>query len=221
MCNLYAMTKNREAVRQFARAMHDQTGNQPPLPAIYPDQMAPVARIDRSGERVIEAMRWGFPSPLTSREKVTTNARRLESPWWRPWLKPEFRCLVPATSFCEYQDGSKVPTWFALGPDRPLSAFAGIWRPVTAARGTKAERQALSDLTGSEVQEHLVFALVTTEPNELVRPVHAKAMPVILTGDDCDTWLEADTPIALQLQHPFAADRMAIVATGPRQDGAA
>ena len=43
MCNLYAMTKNREAVRQFARAMHDQTGNQPPLPAIYPDQMAPVS----------------------------------------------------------------------------------------------------------------------------------------------------------------------------------
>lgn len=127
MCNLYAMTKNREAVRQFARAMHDQTGNQPPLPAIYPDQMAPVARIDRSGERVIEAMCWGFPSPPTSREKVTTNARRLESPWWRPWLKPEFRCLVPATSFCEYLDGSKVPTWFALGPDRPLFAFAGIW----------------------------------------------------------------------------------------------
>ena len=55
----------------------------------------------------------------------------------------------------------------------------------------------------------------------MVRPIHAKAMPVILTGDDCDSWLEADTPIALQLQHPFAADRMAIVATGPRQDGAA
>jgi putative SOS response-associated peptidase YedK len=71
------------------------------------------------------------------------------------------------------------------------------------------------------VQEHLVFAFVTTEPNELVRPVHAKAMPAILTGADCDTWLEADAPIALQLQHPFAADRMAIVATGGRQDGAA
>jgi len=221
MCNLYSMTKSREAVREFTRAMHDRTGNQPPLPAIYPDQMAPVARINTVGERVIEAMRWGFPSPPNSREKVTTNARRLESPWWRPWLKPEYRCLVPVTAFCEYQDGSKVPTWFALDADRPLFAFAGIWRPVTAARGTKAERKAVADLTGSEVQEHLVFAFVTTEPNELVRPVHAKAMPVILTGEDCDTWLEADTPIALQLQHAFAVDRMAIVATGPRHDGAA
>jgi putative SOS response-associated peptidase YedK len=166
-----------------------------PLPGIYPDQMAPVARINSEGERVIESIRWGFPSPPNSREKVMTNARRLESPWWRPWLKPEYRCLVPATSFCEYQDGTKVPNWFAPGPDRPLFAFAGIWRPVMAARGTKAERMAATELTGSEVQEHLVFAFVTTEPNELVRPVHAKAMPVILTGNDCDTWLQADTPI--------------------------
>jgi putative SOS response-associated peptidase YedK len=43
----------------------------------------------------------------------------------RAWLKPEFHCLVPATSFCECQDGSKVRTWFAPGPDRPLFAFAG------------------------------------------------------------------------------------------------
>ena len=215
------MTKSRDAVREFARAMHDRTGDQPPLPAIYPDQMGPVARFNSEGERVIEAMRWGFPSPPNRREKVTANARRLESPWGWPWLKPEYRCLVPATSFCEYQDGSKIPTWFTLGADRPLFAFAGIWRPVTPARGTKAERKAAADLTGSEVQEHFVFAFVTTEPNELVRPVHAKVMPVILTGDDCDTWLEADTPIALQLQHPFAVDRMAIVATGPRHDGEA
>jgi hypothetical protein len=35
MCKLYSMTKAREA---------DRTGNQPPLPAIFPDQLAPVAR---------------------------------------------------------------------------------------------------------------------------------------------------------------------------------
>jgi len=29
------MTKSRDAVRQFAFAMRDRTGNQPPLPAIF------------------------------------------------------------------------------------------------------------------------------------------------------------------------------------------
>ncbi len=36
MCNLYSMTKSREAVTAFTRAMRDRTGNQPPLPAIFP-----------------------------------------------------------------------------------------------------------------------------------------------------------------------------------------
>jgi putative SOS response-associated peptidase YedK len=51
--------------------------------------------------------------------------------------------------------------------------------------------------------------------------VHGKAMPVILTGEECDMWLDAPTPIALSLQRPLSADRLTIVATGPRKDAAA
>jgi putative SOS response-associated peptidase YedK len=221
MCNLYSMMRSRDEMRRLFKVGWDRTGNQPPLPAIFPDQLAPVVRINGKGERGIEMMRWGFPPPPNLGSRSVTNVRNTSSSYWRGWLKPERRCLVPATSFCEYQDGNKTPTWFALGQDRPLFAFAGIWRPWTGAKGTKAERLALTDLTGSDVQEHFLFAFLTAEPNDLVRPVHSKAMPVILTGEDCDTWLEADTPIALQLQHPFPADRMAIVATGPRKDEAA
>jgi putative SOS response-associated peptidase YedK len=76
MCNLSSFTKNCDAVRQFARTMHDQAGNQPPLPAIYCDRMAQVARINRDGERVIAAMRRGFPSPPNSWQKPTANLRR-------------------------------------------------------------------------------------------------------------------------------------------------
>ena len=211
------MTKSRAAVREFTRAMQDHTGNQPPLPAIFPDQLAPVV-LKRDATRTVENMRWGFPPPPNRGGRPVTNLRNTASPYWRGWLKPQFRCLVLATSFSEYQDGSKLPTWFALGDDRPLFAFAGIWRPVTMPRGTKAERQALIDATGTDVQEHMVFAFLTTEANDLVRPVHAKAMPVILTGGDCDTWLEADTPIARELQRPFPTNRMAIVTTGKRHD---
>jgi putative SOS response-associated peptidase YedK len=207
MCNLYAMTRNRDAIRQLFRVGSDRTANQPPLPAIFPDQLAPVVRVGSDGARVMEAMRWGFPPPPNLGTRPVTNVRNLASPYWRGWLKPEFRCLVPATSFCEYTDSQpKVPHWFALAPDRPPFAFAGIWRPWTGTRK-------------GETGEHLLFAFLTTEPNEVVRPVHAKAMPVILTAETWDVWLEAGTAAALDLQRPFPAAGLAIVATGARQDG--
>jgi putative SOS response-associated peptidase YedK len=150
--------------------------------------------------------RWAFRPKLGTRP--VTNVRNTASSYWRSWLRPEFRCLVPATSFCEYTDSQpKVPHWFALGPYRPLFAFAGIWRPWTGARK-------------GETREHQLFAFLTTEPNDVVRPVHSKAMPVILTGEECDMWLEAPVPIALELQRPLPAERLEIVATGRRQDAA-
>jgi putative SOS response-associated peptidase YedK len=203
------MARSRDEVRRLFRVGQDRTGNQPPLPAIFPDQLAPVVRAGPGGERVMQSMRWGFPPPPNLATRPVTNVRNTASPYWRGWLKPEWRCLVPATAFCEYTDSQpKVPHWFALGTDRPLFAFAGIWRPWTGTRK-------------GETGEHLLFAFLTAEPNELVRPVHAKAMPVILTGAECDAWLGADTATALALQRPLPAGRLAIVATGQRQDGVA
>ena len=54
-----------------------------------------------------------------------------------------------------------------------------------------------------------------------MRPVHARAMPVILTEETWDKWLTADAATALRLQRPFPAVRMWIVASGKRQDAAA
>jgi putative SOS response-associated peptidase YedK len=213
MCNLYSMARSREEVRRLFQVGQDRTGNQPPLPAIFPDQMAPVVRRQPDGARVMEAMRWGFPPPPNLGNRPLTNVRNVGSPYWRGWLKPEWRCLVPATSFCEYTDSlPKVPHWFALDATRPLFAFAGIWRPWTGTRGTKAV---------PEQGEHRLFSFLTTDPNPLVQPIHAKAMPVILTAETWELWLEGATAIALALQQPFPAARMAIVATGQRQDAAA
>src|ERR1700748_1809132 len=92
-------------------------------------------------------------------------------------LKPANRCLVPATSFCEPtdlpgSDGKKIWTWFALGDDRPLFAFAGLWCTWRGVRGTKK---------APDEGEHQLFGFLTTMPNNIVRPVHSKAMPVVLT----------------------------------------
>jgi putative SOS response-associated peptidase YedK len=209
MWNLYSIIRNQEAMRRLFRVKHDRTGNLPSLPGILPDQLAPVVRIDRDGERAMEMMRRGFPSPPKLGTRPVTNVRNTASWYWRPWLKPEFRCLVPATSFCEYTDSQpKVPHWFALADDRPLFAFAGIWRPWTGERK-------------KETREHLLFSFLTTESNEFVRPIHAKAMPVMLTtAAEFDAWLSADVEEASKLQRPLPAGQLSIVARGARQDSA-
>jgi putative SOS response-associated peptidase YedK len=198
-------------MRQVFGTSRDLTGNLPSLPGIFPDQLAPVVRSDRDGARELIRMRWGFPPPPNTGSQVVTNVRNTKSPFWRAWLKPEFRCLVPLTSFCEYTDERpKVPHWFALSDERPLAAFAGIWRPWTGTRGTKAQ-----PVEG----EHLLYSFLTTEANAVVKPVHAKAMPVVLsTPDEWDVWLRAPIKEALQLQRPMPEDALRVVASGARSD---
>lgn len=206
------MTKGQAAIRDFAKALRDITGNLPVLPAIFPDQLAPVIHTARDGVRELAMMRWGFPHPPKLGTRPVTNIRNLSSSYWRGWLKPEWRCVVPATSFCEYTDTQpKVPHWFAVAPDRPLFAFAGIWRPWTGTRGTKAE-----PVTG----EHRLFSFLTCEANDVVRPIHAKAMPVILTSPEaCDVWLTGTVEQAIAMQRPLDPSELAIVAKGVRKDG--
>ena len=209
MCNLYSLTRAQDAMRRLFKASRDLTGNLPPLPAIYPDSMAPVVRI-ANGDRQLEMMRWGFPPPPNFGTRPVTNVRNVKSPFWRGWLKPESRCLVPATSFCEWTDATpKVAHWFALGADRPQFAFAGIWRPWTGRRGTKA-----APVEG----EHLLYSFLTTDSNATVRPTHAKAMPVILREHEWDIWLNAPVEEALKLQRPLAEDGLKIVLRGEKQD---
>jgi putative SOS response-associated peptidase YedK len=136
------------------------------------------------------------------------------SPYWRGWLGKQNRCIVPATSFCEYADTKprKTPKWFALSRDRPLFAFAGLRTPWHGVRGPKS-----APVEGL----HELFGFLTTEPNAVVAPIHPKAMPVILTTPaEVDLWLLADAPKALELQRPLPDDALQIVASGEKEDGA-
>jgi putative SOS response-associated peptidase YedK len=45
-------------------------------------------------------------------------------------------------------------------------------------------------------------SFLTADANAVVRPIHGKAIPVILPEDDWDFWLTASTEEALKLQGP-------------------
>lgn len=219
MCNLYSQTKGQAAIIAMTRAWEDRTGNLPPQPGIFPDYAAPIVR-NEPGGRVLALARWGMPSPQFAlkgkdgKPKKTdpgvTNIRNTASPHWRRWLGIENRCVVPFTSFSEFNKAEGGDVWFAFDETRPLAFFAGIWVPQW--RSTRKVKE-------GEIEAEL-FGFLTTEPNAEVGAIHPKAMPVILTKpEEIDTWLNAPTPDALALQRPLPDRSLKIVARGVKKDG--
>jgi putative SOS response-associated peptidase YedK len=175
------MTKG-QAIRELTRAMRDSTGNVPPLPGIFPDGMGPVVANAPDGERELTMMRWGMPGPPQFGGVPITNIRNTASPHWRRWLEPASRCLVPVTSFREYEDSKprKTATWFALDDTRPLFCFAGIWTPWQGVRGTKA-----NPVEG----EHRLYGFLTTEAKPWWAP--STPRPCLRTAEEMDVWMRA------------------------------
>jgi putative SOS response-associated peptidase YedK len=106
----------------------------------------------------------------------------------------ERRCLVLADGFYEWkgEKGKKTPYHIHLKTGEPF-AFAGVFET--------------NKLEGKELDN---FAIITTEPNELMAPIHNR-MPVILNRDAEARWLNPDTSPeeALEiLADPVSTDAM-------------
>lgn len=168
----------------------------------------PVVRRSTVGNRplLFTNMEWGFPTKIPSKrdpalklDSFVTNARNLNSPFWKPSVaNPERRCLVPFTHFAEPHpeggkgdDGLPKQIWFSL-PEQTVGYFAGLWRPT--------ERGAC-------------YAFATCAPNEIVRPWHPKAMPVIIKPEDRDQWLDGADVEARELIRPYNGPMIEQVAT--------
>jgi putative SOS response-associated peptidase YedK len=218
VCNLYNVTTTRDAVLQFTKAFHDKVGWNEPSFDVYPNTLAPIVRVGEDGQREIARTTWGMPTPPAyikgNYDPGVTNIRNANSPHWRRWLGPTSRCVVPFTSFAEPDPARKVPgdrvpnAWFAGNEHRPLMFFPGFWTPRKGVRRVRDGER-----------EYELFGFLTTSPNEIVKSIHIKAMPAILTTpEEVDLWLTGSWDDVKHLQRPLLGNMLVVVEPPAKPD---
>ena len=162
---------------------------------VAPSQEVPAVRVGADGAPDVVGLSWGLlpawaKDPKTTRRPINARADGVDT---KPTFRAAFkrgRCLMPADGFYEWrtnEDGTKQPYFIRLAGGEPF-AFAGLsetWHP--------RDDDAIESC-----------ALVTTDPNDAMRPVHDR-MPVILRGDEAKRWMDPKTPhdALLKLLKPY------------------
>lgn len=181
----------------------------PPRFNIAPTQPIEVVSMPES-VWILSQLRWGLIPFWAKDEKIGNkliNARAetlSEKPSFREAFKSR-RCIIPASGFYEWKkqsDGAKQPFYFFL-KDKKVFGFAGLWESW------------IDQKTGGRLES---CAIVTTEANETLKPVHDR-MPVILKPENYTQWLDAkenDTEKLQKFLAPYPADRMDSYAVSKR-----
>lgn len=148
---------------------------------IAPSMQVPVI-LNETQTRSVRLMRWGLVPKWAKTPSVGTKMinARAESLHEKPAFRNAFRhrrCLLPASGFYEWQaggrKGNKQPFYFTATNRKPL-ALAGLWELWVN------EETLLESCT-----------IITTAANTMMSAVHDR-MPVILTSDHWDAWLDPE-----------------------------
>jgi putative SOS response-associated peptidase YedK len=178
MCGRYTLSSKGDEV-----ALLFDLQEIPQLPLRYniaPTQETAVVRVERPGEpRRLDLLRWGL-IPYWAKEASIGNRMinaRAESVAEKPayrWSFRRKRCLIPTNGFYEWKkEGKAKQPYMIRRKDAKPFAFAGLWD-----RWQDPERGPLD-----------TFTILTTDANELIRPLHDR-MPVILDPRDFGLWLD-------------------------------
>lgn len=186
MCGRYTLATYQEQLAEEFELV--ETKLLQPRFNIAPTQEAPVVRVlDDKSRRQLDYLYWGL-IPHWAKERSIghrmINARSEEAatkPSFRTPLRKQ-RCLVPCTGFYEWKQldrgtgrGRRKQPYFIRRRDERVFAFAGLWEQWQGPDGARI---------GS-------YTILTTEPNELIRPLHNR-MPVIICPDDYELWLNPE-----------------------------
>jgi len=175
MCGRYTLRADAEAI-QLAFNLEEVDGWTAPRFNIAPTQQ--VAVISDSDPKILSFMKWGLVPSWAKDSKIGSrmiNARSetaAEKPSFRTAFKRR-RCLIPADGYYEWtKQGSRKIPMYIRHAERELFAFAGLWESWKQPDGTWLQ----------------TCAILTTEANDKVRPIHHR-MAVIIEPEDYDTWL--------------------------------
>jgi putative SOS response-associated peptidase YedK len=196
MCGRFTL---RSSMADVAKAFGIAVDAAPPRFNIAPTQAVAAVRTNDAQQRELCRLKWGL-LPSWSDDATLGNRlinARAETVATKPAFRQAFksrRCLVVADGFYEWQKcgRQKQPYYIRLKDDRPFG-FAGLWE-----RWSRA---------GQTVDS---CAIITTEANELVSPIHNR-MPVIVPPEAYDLWLspQAEELELLQaLLRPYRASEM-------------
>ena len=198
MCGRYMITSPGEAIRRvFDVPTHFDFA---PRYNIAPTQDV-VVWPGRPGERRrVSTARWGLVSPQSpdlsvGARMINARSETVAGKVSFRWAFRNARCLIPADGFYEWgtASGRKQPYYIGLTGGGPF-AMAGVWELWTSPEGRKVP----------------TCAVLTTTPNELVRPIHDR-MPVILTDWFESSWLNREDTYTTQLKtnlRPYHAREM-------------
>ena len=143
---------------------------------IAPTQEVAVV-VNEDGNRLVMC-RWGLIPP-GARDIAIGNRMinaRAETVAEKPSFRAAFRkhrCLVVATGFYEWRkvDSRKIPVYIHMKDNSPFG-FAGLYSDWRAPDGGSVR----------------TCTIITTEPNELLAPIHNR-MPAIIPREARELWL--------------------------------
>lgn len=199
MCGRYTLSSPTDLLADLLEL--DSVPDLAPRYNIAPTQEAAVVRVTgETGARTLDLLRWGLipfwsKDPGIGNRMINARAETVgEKPAYRTSFKRK-RCLVPADGFYEWQatGGPKQPFYFRFEGGGPF-AMAGLWDRWEKGEGEPVE----------------TYTILTTEPNEVVAPVHRR-MPVILDRETMAIWLDPaieDAERLTPLLGPFPAAGM-------------
>ena len=198
MCGRFTLTAPRADIARFLAAELPEGEEPAPRWNIAPTQDV-LAAVQDGPARRLQDLHWGLVASWAKDRSMAgrmINARA-ETVAAKPAFRAAFRarrCLVPMSGFYEWkrEGGLKLPFHFCRSGGGLLAA-AGLWESWT-------------DPDGLVLRSAL---LLTTEANDLMRPVHHR-MPVLLDRAGREAWMDpAATPTGLQaLLVPAAAGRL-------------
>lgn len=199
MCGRFVLTADGQAIQQKFDLDSTPQGISQARYNIAPSQ--PVAVISNENPNEMTFYKWGLiPSwakdPSMGNKMINARSETAhEKPAFRAAFKRR-RCLIPANGFYEWaKSGKEKKPMFVHLKNQELFAFAGLWEVWHSAEG---------DIINS-------CTILTSEPNELVKPLHNR-MAVIMREEDYDTWLSPDelpAEVLMPLLRPYEADKMA------------